>query len=111
MAKWKPERAENAGVAWSKLHKAMTVAQLKDFIQASDNLFKHPLDDDAVRMIYEAKTSVREDGNRVAHEADIELVRQAVVQGEPVERQVLSTIFKATYGEDADGGKNTGGRR
>jgi hypothetical protein len=52
-------------------------------------------------MIYEVQTTVRLDGNDVAHEAEESLVRDAVIHGEPgPDVEVLENIFQCVFDKD-----------
>jgi len=78
----------------------MKLADVKNFI-ASNNIFPRPLVDQAVTMIYEVQTAVRLDGNHVAHSAEEDLVRDAVVHGEPgPDVVVLTNIFECVFDKD-----------
>lgn len=77
----------------------MVESELKSFISLN-GIFARPLHDDAFTMIYDGRSAVREDGNEVAHEANKELVRDAIVYGDPENLNVLKNIFGCVYGED-----------
>jgi hypothetical protein len=51
-------------------------------------------------MVYDRRGSVRQDGNDVAHEADMALVRDAVVHADPGDLKALKNIYGCVFDED-----------
>jgi hypothetical protein len=84
---------------WSDLCRAMGRFDLRSFI-SSNNIFPRPLDEDSFNLIYEGRSAVRLDGNEVAHQADKDLVRAAIVYGDPRDLKVLKNVFGCVYNED-----------
>jgi len=60
----------------------MSQSDLRHFI-SSRNVFARVLVDDAFTMVCDGRGAVRQDGNEVAHEADKDLVRDAVIHADP----------------------------
>jgi len=81
---------------WSEISN-MKSDDIKDLI-AEKRVFRRRLDDQAITMICEVHTPVRLEGNKVAHEAEQNLLRDAVVFGEPgPDVQVLKNIFQCVF--------------
>jgi hypothetical protein len=76
----------------------MMESDLSSFI-SSNNIFERTLKKEAVSMIYKWSV-VREDGNDVAHEANKELVWDAIVHGDLEGLEILKNIYGGVYGED-----------
>jgi hypothetical protein len=74
-------------------------SDLRSFISLN-KVFPRPLDEDSFNMIYDARSAVRDDRNDVAHEANKDLVRAAVVYGDPGDHKVLKNVFGCVYNED-----------
>ena len=77
----------------------MSESDLRHFI-SSRTLFAQALLDDAFAMVYDGRGTVRQDGNDVAHKADMDLVRDAVVHANPGDLKVLKNIYGCVFGED-----------
>jgi hypothetical protein len=77
----------------------MSKSDLQHFI-LSRTVFAQALLDDAFIMVYDGRGSVRQDGNNVAHEADMDLVRDAVVHADPGDLKALKNIYGCVFGED-----------
>jgi len=84
---------------WNDLRAIMSQSEVQSFIR-SQAIFARPLDGDALSMIYDGRSAVREGGNGVAHEAPMELVEDAVLHGDPQDRDVLKRIFGCVYDKD-----------
>jgi hypothetical protein len=51
-------------------------------------------------MVYDERGTVRQDGNEVAHEADKDLVRDAVIHADPGDLRALKNIYGCVFNED-----------
>jgi hypothetical protein len=70
---------------------------IRDLI-VSKRVFRQRLDDQAITMICEGKVPVRLEGNKVAHEAEKSMLRDAILLGEPgPDVEVLENIFKCLF--------------
>ena len=96
LSKWAPH---NPRATWTELCDAMSESDLRHFI-SSRTVFARALLDDAFAMVYDGRGTVRQDGNDVAHEADMDLVRDAVVHADPGDLKVLKNIYGCVFGED-----------
>ena len=77
----------------------MSQSDLRHFI-SSRNVFARALLDDAFAMVYDSRGAVRQDGNEVAHEADKDLVRDAVEHADPGDLKALKNIYGCVFNED-----------
>jgi hypothetical protein len=77
----------------------MSQPDLRGFI-STRNVFTRLLLDEGFTMIYGGRSSVRQDGNEVAHEANKDLVKDAVVHANPKDRQALENIYGCVFNED-----------
>ena len=96
LSKWAPH---NPKATWAELCDAMSESNLRHFI-SSRAVFTRALSDDAFIMVYDGRGSVRQDGNDVAHEADMDLVRDAVVNADPRDLKALKNIYGCVFNED-----------
>ena len=96
LGKWAPH---NPKATWAELCDAMSKSDLQHFI-SSRTVFARALLDDAFIMVYDGRGSVRQDGNDVAHEANMDLVRDAVVHADPGDLKALKNIYGCVFGED-----------
>ena len=76
----------------------MSESDLRHFI-SSRNVFARALLDDAFTMVYDGRGTVRLEGNEVAHEADRDLVRDAVVHAAG-DLLALKNIYGFVFDED-----------
>jgi hypothetical protein len=75
----------------------MTPHDIRDLI-VSMSVFQQRLDDQAINMICEVKVPVRLEGNKVAHEAEKSMLRDAILLGEPgPDVEILKNIFKCIF--------------
>jgi hypothetical protein len=86
-------------MTWTDLCDAMSQSDLRRFI-SSRNVFARALLDDAFAMVYDGRGAVRQDGNEVAHEADKDLVRDAVEHADPGDLRALKNIYGCVFNED-----------
>jgi hypothetical protein len=77
----------------------MSESELRHFI-SSRNVFARTLVDDTFTMVYDERGTVRQDGNEVAHEADKDLVRDAVIHADPGDLRALKNIYGCVFNED-----------
>lgn len=84
---------------WNDFCKIFTVEDLIKYISLK-NIFPHKLTDNAIVLIYVPNVAVREDGNKAAHEADDNLIEEAVLKGDPADVEVLKNIFRCVYNKD-----------
>jgi hypothetical protein len=77
----------------------MSQSDLRRFISLR-NVFARALLDDAFAMVYDGRGAVRQDGNEVAHEADKDLVRDAVEHADPGDLKALKNIYGCVFNED-----------
>jgi hypothetical protein len=77
----------------------MNESDLRHFT-SSRSVFARALLDDAFSIVYNGRGTVRQDGNEVAHEADKDLVRDAVVHADPGDLQALKNIYGCVFDED-----------
>ena len=77
----------------------MSESNLRHFISFR-TVFARALLDDTFAMVYDGRGTVRQDGNDVAHKADMDLVRDAVVHANPGDLKVLKNIYGCVFGED-----------
>ncbi len=96
IGKWAPH---NPKATWAELREDMSESDLRHFIP-SRAVFPRALSDDAFTMVYNGRGSVRQDGNDIAHEADMDLVRDAVVHADPGDLKVLKNIYGCVFDED-----------
>ena len=66
----------------------------------SSNVFAQALLDDTFTMVYNGRGTLWQDGNEVAHEADKEMIRDAVVHADLRDLKALKNIYGCVFGED-----------
>ena len=96
LGKWAPHKTK---ATWAELCDAMSESDLRHFI-SSRAVFTRALSDDAFTMVYDGRGSVRQDGNDIAHKADMDLVRDAVVHADPGDLKALKNIYGCVFDED-----------
>jgi hypothetical protein len=77
----------------------MSKFDLRHFI-SSKNVFAQALLNDSFTTIYDGRGKVRQDGNEVAHKADKDLVRNAVIHADPEDLLALKNICRCVFDED-----------
>jgi len=81
---------------WSEISNR-TPENIKDLI-VRNHIFRRRLDDQAIAMICDVHSPVRLEGNKVAHEAAQNLLRDAILFGEPgPDTEVLKNIFTCVF--------------
>jgi hypothetical protein len=98
LGQWAPNDPK---LTWIDLCNTVSLYNLKFFI-AESRVFKKPILDAAITMIYDSRSAVRQEGNEVAHEAPIELVRDAIRHADQQDYGALANIFQCVFDEDLD---------
>ncbi|KAG5634155.1 hypothetical protein H0H81_003130, partial [Sphagnurus paluster] len=97
LAAWSPN---NPDVCWNHFSAVYsTPAQMQVFISSSQ-VFRRPLTAEALDQVFHMHASIRAGGNFVAHEADQDLLRDAIEHATPYDMRALTTVWESVYNKD-----------